>query len=84
MTRTEMICDIASDLILHDLDQPSLRQGRSVMSYKVAQELAEIALTVAEGNGMLPPSHYCCILTGLPKERGEVLMYNWEPEEVEE
>jgi hypothetical protein len=51
------------------------------MSYKVAQELAEVALTVAEDNGMLPPAYNCCILTGLPKERGEVRMLDWEPEE---
>lgn len=34
-----------------------------------------------EKAGMLPPPYEACVLTRLPKKRGEMLIYDWEPED---
>ena len=45
MKRSEMILNIATDLIMNSIN----------IDYKLAQELAEDMLSSAEKNGMLPP-----------------------------
>ena len=43
-------------------------------------ESAEYILRVIEESGMLPPKYSACIVTGEPKERGELDIFAWEKE----